>query len=299
MPLISTLTIGVSALRSFSKGLEVIGNNIANVNTTGYKSSRVSFADTFSETLSSSAPSSATSSNESAVQVGTGVQIAGIKTSFTQGSLTSTGNTTDLGVSGNGFFIVQDTSGSQFATRDGEFRIDDRGYLVTADGYKVQGLTGGTQAAAVTDASTVGNIQVGQNVPAGVQLSSVSIDTGGNVIEYYSDGSSATTNRVLLQNFNDPSALMKQGSNLYTGLSAAGPLSGATGTIFGDVTNGTNDAGTNGLGLIQAGTLEQSNVDLAQQFSDLITIQRSFQAGSRLITVSDTVLEDIVNLKRS
>jgi flagellar hook protein FlgE len=68
--------------------------------------------------------------------------------------------------------------------------------------------------------------------------------------------------------------------------------------VLGDVTNGSNDPGKNGLGLVQSGTLEQSNVDLAQQFSDLITIQRSFQAGSRLITVSDTVLEDIVNLKQ-
>ena len=119
MPLISTLTTGVSALRSFSKGLEVIGNNIANVNTTGFKSSSVSFADTFSDTLRASAPSTGTTSDQSAVQVGTGVQVASIKASFTQGALTSTGNTTDLGISGNGFFIVKDGSGNQFATRDG------------------------------------------------------------------------------------------------------------------------------------------------------------------------------------
>jgi flagellar hook protein FlgE len=298
MPLISTLTTGVSALRSFSKGLEVIGNNIANVNTTGFKSSSVSFADTFSDTLRASAPSTGTTSDQSAVQVGTGVQVASIKASFTQGALTSTGNTTDLGISGNGFFIVKDGSGNQFATRDGEFRIDDKGYIVTSDGYKVQGLTGGSQATPVTDASTVGNLQIGQNIPTGLQLKSVSIDTGGNVLESYSDGTTAATNRVLLQNFSDPSALMKQGSSLYTGLQAAGPISGSSGLVLGDVTNGSNDPGKNGLGLVQSGTLEQSNVDLAQQFSDLITIQRSFQAGSRLITVSDTVLEDIVNLKQ-
>jgi flagellar hook protein FlgE len=101
---------------------------------------------------------------------------------------------------------------------------------------------------------------------------------------------------VLLQNFNDTSALMREGANLYTALDAAGPIGGG---IFSNAVAGGNDPGANGLGRIQSGTLEQSNVDLTQQFSELITIQRSFQAGSRLITVSDSVLEDVVNLKRS
>jgi flagellar hook protein FlgE len=83
---------------------------------------------------------------------------------------------------------------------------------------------------------------------------------------------------------------MREGGNLYSGLTAAGPMGGG-------ILAGNNDPGTSGLASIQAGTLEQSNVDLTQQFSDLITAQRSFQAGSRLITVSDTVLEDVVNLK--
>ena len=96
MALIGTLTSGVSALRTFSKGLEVIGANIANVNTTAYKSSSTSYKDTFSNTLR------AASATDSATQIGTGVQIGGIMTNFTQGSLTSTGKGTDLGVSGNG-----------------------------------------------------------------------------------------------------------------------------------------------------------------------------------------------------
>src|SRR5687768_13062892 len=99
MALIGTLTSGVSALKTFSKGLEVIGNNIANVNTTGYKSSSTSFADTFSNTLRSAAAGG----GNSAVQVGTGVQIAGISTNYTQGSLSSTGKGSDLGISGTGY----------------------------------------------------------------------------------------------------------------------------------------------------------------------------------------------------
>jgi flagellar hook protein FlgE len=285
MPLIGTLTSGVSALRTFGKGLEVIGNNIANINTTGYKSSQATFADSFSNTLRASAPSSGTTSSQSAVQVGTGVQLGSITTNFNQGALNSTGNVTDLGISGKGFFIVENaTSGMQYATRDGQFRPDDNGYLITTGGLRLQGMMGSPAA--------LGDMQIGANVPAGAELQSVSFDTAGNMIESYSDGTSATTGRVQLQNFTDPSALMRDGSNLYTGLTAAGPIGGG-------ILAGSNDPGADGLGLIQSGTLESSNVDLTDQFSQLITTQRSFQAGSRLITVSDSVLEDIVNLKRS
>ncbi len=285
MALIGTLTSGVSALRTFSKGLEVIGNNIANVNTTGYKASSATFSESFSNTLRGSAPSSGTVSSQSGIQVGTGVQLSSISTNFTQGALNSTGNGYDLGISGAGFFVVQDaTSGAQYATRDGQFRKDDNGFLVTQGGLRVQGLTGATLA-------TVGDIQIGATLPVGAELQSVSIDTSGNVVESYSDGTSATTARLQLQTFSDTSALMKEGSNLYTGLIAAGPIGGG-------ILAGGNDPGSSGLGKIQSGTLESSNVDLTQQFSDLITTQRSFQAGARLITVSDTVLEDIVNLKR-
>lgn len=289
MALIGTLTSGVSSLRTFSKGLEVIGNNIANINTTGYKSSQATFSESFSNTLRGSAPSNGTASSMSGMQIGTGVQLAAINTNYSQGALTSTGVTTDLGISGRGFFIVQDaTSGNTYATRDGSFRLDDNGYLVTQNGLRVRGLTGdGTSAP-----STLGDVRIGQNLPTGTQLQSISIDRLGNLVEFYSDGTSATTNKIQLQNFNDTSALMREGNNLYTALEAAGPIGGG-------ILAGSNDPGSDGLGNVQAGTLESSNVDLTAQFSELITVQRSFQAGSRLITVSDTVLEDIVNLKRS
>ena len=291
MSLIDTLNTGVSALTSFSTGLEVVGNDIANVNTVGYKSSTASFEDSFSNTLKSSAPASGTQSSSSALQVGTGVQVSGVTTDFTQGALDTTGVTTDLAVSGNGFFIVKDaTSGTQYATRDGQFRIDSNGYLVTQAGQRVEGYVGGSSSSPL--GTTVGDIRVGQNPPANATLQSIAIDTAGNVVESYSDGTSATTNKVLLQNFSDTSALMKDGDNLYSGLSAAGPMGGG-------ILAGGNVPGASGLGSIQSGSLESSNVDLTQEFSNLITMQRSFQAGARLITVSDTVLDDVVNLKRS
>ena len=289
MSLIGTMGSGVSALRTFMKGLEVIGDNIANVNTTAYKASEAKYADSFSNILTRSAPQNAGGGNTPALGVGTGVTLAGVHANFNQGSLASTGKSTDLGVSGNGFFHVKNVmDGSVYATRAGDFRWDDQGYLVTSMGYRVQGATG-------NGLSTVSDIQLG-TPPANSQRQSITIDKLGNVVEFYSDGTSATTGRVLLQTFTDPSALVREGNNLYSGMQAAGPVGATSGFVL---DTAVNAPGTNGLGNIQSGTLELSNVDLTDQFANLITTQRSFQAGSRLITVSDTVLEDIVNLKRN
>ena len=289
MSLIGTLGSGVSALRTFMKGLEVIGANIANVNTTGYKAAEAKYADSFSNILQRSSPSSAGGSNTPSTGIGTGVILAGVNTNFSQGSLASTGKDTDLGVSGNGFFHVRNSvEGTEYATRSGDFRWDDQGYLVSPQGFRVQGATG-------TGLATVGDIKLG-TPPTGAQRQSVTIDKAGNVVEFYSDGTSATTNQVLLQSFTDPAALVKEGNNLYSGLIAAGPVGAAANSSA--LQAASNKPGTNGLGSIQSGTLELSNVDLTDQFANLITTQRSFQAASRLVTVSDSVLEDIVNLKQ-
>ena len=299
MSLIGSLGSGISAMQTFAKGLEVIGNNIANVNTTGYKTSNAEYGDSFSDLLKSStpAPASGNGSDTPSLQVGMGVKLASVDTNFSQGDISSTGIATNLAISGNGFFVVKDpVSGEQFATRDGSFRWDSNGYMVTAQGYRVQGLTGGTSGSAP---ATVGSIKEG-TPPAGTELKSASIDSQGNIVESYSDGSSVTTNQVLMQNYNDPSALMKQGGNLYAGLKAAGPVGGGNG----DSSDWSTDASSfapdhNGLGSIQSAALEGSNVDLTAEFGNMITAQRSFQAGSRLVTVSDTMLDDVVNLKRS
>jgi flagellar hook protein FlgE len=291
MSLIGTLTSGVSAMESFEQGLSVIGNNIANVNTTAFKSGSASYADSFSNILQSSTPAPGTSggSESNTVEVGTGVSVSGVSTNYAQGSLTSTGVPSDLAVSGNGFFIVKDPSdGSTYATRAGNFNIDSSGYLVTSQGYRVQGLTGGTSSASP---ATVGDIKLG-TPPTGTELQSYTIDGSGNLTEAYSDGSTVTTNQVLLQNFQNPAALTSVAGNLYSNMAAAQPVSGST-----TLSSTANTAGTNGLGSVQSGALELSNVDLTTEFANLITTQRSFEAGSRLITVSDTILEDIVNLK--
>ncbi|HTD67806.1 MAG TPA: flagellar hook-basal body complex protein [Candidatus Limnocylindria bacterium] len=283
--MLRSLNSGVSGIQQFQEQMDVIGNNIANVNTTAFKSARVEFADAFSQTLRGSAAGSATSSSTTSLQVGTGVSTSSIQNQFTQGAVTRTGLPTDLAVSGQGFFVVRDPmNNSTFATRAGDFRVDNNGYLVTNDGMRVQGFSD-------AGLSARGDIQIDATgapatAAAGATVASFSFDQQGQVNVRLSDGTEFIRGQVLLQNFQDPQALVKEGNNLYSGLSAAGPLTNP------DV------PGTMGLGRVQAGALELSNVDLANEFSTLITTQRAFQACSRIITTSDEMLQELVNLKR-
>ena len=303
MALIGSLTSGVSALTNFQKQIEVIGNNVANVNTTGFKSSTARFSDSFSNLLQNSAPSNGTTgSNIDAIQIGTGVQLEAIQKNFGQGTLSATGALTDLGVAGNGFFTVKDSLNDDvFVTRAGNFRLDDMGYLVTSDGLRVQGLSDGSAAYNVTSGTltptapaTVGDLKIDYTpVTGGPSMNSFAIDQTGNIIITLTSGDTFVRGQVLLQNFKDPNALVSVGNNRFSNLQAAGPVSGTT-----DLTAADNTPGSTGLGKIKASTLELSNVDLSNEFTSLITAQRSFQAGSRIVTTSDSVLEEIINLKR-
>jgi len=328
MSLVASLDSGVSALSTFAKGIQVIANNIANVNTTGYKGSRASYADNFSNLLQQGAPSdgSGSGSNLDSLQIGTGVNLQSSAADFGQGTLTSTGSNSDLGIAGNGFFIVRDSvSGVSYATRSGDFRIDDRGYLVTAEGYRVQGLSDGTatfNATAVgnsiaftkteTAPSSLGDIKIAFEVSVGSGVTnstggaftdaqvndakpsqkSYSITRKGDIKVGLSNGDTVTVGRVLLQSYRDPNALTREGNNLFSGFEAAGPVGGVGLTASG------NSPGSAGNGEVVVGTLELSNVDLSQEFANMITTQRSFQAGSRIVTVSDSLLEEVINLKR-
>lgn len=261
MALIGTLTSSVSALTNFTEGLEVIGNNIANVNTTGYKSSSASYSDSFSNTLR------AATSVDSARQTGTGVQLAGISTNYTQGSISTTGVATDLAISGEGYFLVQDpTSGQQYLTRDGAFKFDDNGYLVSSStGYRVLD----------TNENPI------QIPTSGVQSKNISSD--GTVSYVDSTGATVSVGTIGLAQVADLSKLMKEGGNLYD---------------FSATTAAISAPGTNGAGTFKTYSLELSNVDLTAELTNMITMQRSFQANARIVTVSDTILEDIVNMKR-
>jgi len=284
--MIGSLQTGVSGLQNFQQDLEVIGNNIANVNTSGYKSASMQFADTFSQSFGNTG-------SGSAMQIGTGVASASVESDFTQGTFNDTGIKTNLGVSGNGFFVVKDpSSGVNFVTRDGGFKLDSNGYMVSATGYRVQGYTG---TAPYSSASPIGDLQITDAVAIAAlndttdpapTIADYSIDSAGQINVALSDGTTGAIGQVVLQNFTNPQALQKEGNNLFFYSTDAGPLS----------TPGAPHSG--GLGLIQSGSVESSNVDLASQMAAMITAQRAFEANAKIVTTSDEVLQTLVNLKR-
>ncbi len=275
MPLLQSLSSGVSAMQQFQQELDVIGNNIANVTTAGYKSADVQFADALSQTMQGGGATGA-------MQIGTGVTTDSIANRFTQGAINSTGRNTDLAISGNGFFLVRNsTTNAQFATRAGNFDVDTSGYLVS-NGLRVQGYSD-------AGLSTIGDIKIDNTgAPGGstAAVQSFSFDSKGNIQVTLTDNTQFTRGEVLLQNFQSPQMLIKEGGSLYSGMAAAGPLAQAS------------VPSTNGLGKLVASALESSNVDLTTELSSLITTQRAFEANSKVITTSDEVLQTLVNLKR-
>ena len=283
--MLQALTSAVSGLDAFQQEIDVIGNDIANVDTVAYKSATTDLADSFSQTLANSDLGGGAS-----IQIGLGVVIAGIYNQFTQGAINPTGVQTDMAISGSGFFVVQDPlSGTQYATRAGDFQLNSNGYLVTPGGMEVIGYTNPAK-------KTIGPIQINDaNMPAadasaGATMSSWSVDPSGNIDITLSDGTSYVTGQILLQNFSNPNGLVKEGNNLYGNIGVAGPLGGAASPT-------PAVPGSNGLGTIQSGALEESNVDLSTEFANLIETQRAFQANARIITTSDEMLQDLVDMK--
>lgn len=288
--MIRSLNSGVSGIQQFQEKMDVIGNNIANVNTTGFKSARVDFADAFNDTLRESSAGNGTTSGTPALQIGSGVTTTAIRNIYTQGAVTRTGYQTDLAVSGDGFFVVRDpVSNETFVTRAGNFRVDSNNFLVTDSGMRVQGFTDPamtTRGDLVIDSS-----QRPSTVSPTATMTAFSIDLEGRVNIKMSDGSEFARGQVLLQRFSDPQSLRKEGQNLYSGIGSAGPLGGSSSPQ-------AEAPGSNGLGRIESGALELSNVDLAGEFTNMITTQRAFQASARIITTSDEMLQELVNLKR-
>jgi len=184
MSLVSTLNVGVSALKSYAEGIQVVSNNIANVNTVGYKASQAQYADTFSNLLRPMVPNqNATAVKVAPTQVGGGVQVESIAAVFAQGTIQTTSTNSDMGIAGNGFFRVRNPqTGQYFVTRAGNFRVDADGYLVTQQGYYVQGAIG-ANTKVVYDSTTGGyNVMGPQDnasvtVPTGLQQFSKSATT--------------------------------------------------------------------------------------------------------------------------
>ena len=422
-----SLFSGVSGLKNHQTRMDVIGNNIANVNTVGFKGSRVQFQDVLNQTIQGAAAGTGTRGGTNPMQVGLGMGMASIDTMFTDGSAQPTGKQTDLAISGQGFFVLSDGN-SQVYTRAGNFDFDTGGnYLVPGSGYKVMGwqadatgaintsgaittitvpvgstmaaspstkityannlsaagaiknvpvagVAGATADASITAYDSLGNAHkvtgtfertsasdwtftpksptdtkyavtggpytitfnsdgtyksvtpvpaispaanlieftptgatkvaiapdfssltqygnettvqaTSQNGYAAGTLDSTSIDPSGTIVGRFTNGQSKNLAQVALATFNNPAGLNKSGTSLYTksnnsGVAQVGP------------------SGSGGRGSFTPGALEMSNVDLAQEFSNMIITQRGFQANSKIITTTDQMLEELANLKR-
>ncbi|MBX5474632.1 MAG: flagellar hook-basal body complex protein [Thermoleophilia bacterium] len=278
----------VSGLKAHEIMMDVTANNIANVNTVGYKSARTSFENAFSQTLRGASGATGALGGTNATQIGLGVQLGGTESLMTEGSIQSTGVPLDCAIQGNGFFRValwnsatNAFSASKLYTRAGDFTTDTNGYLVTRDGHYVVGYAVDPVTGAVTSPATEQRILIN---PATTQT--VSIDQKGVVWTTDAAGTQRAVGAITLAKFPNENGLVRVEGNLFT----ASPGSGAE-------VPGTPDDGS-GLGTLVAGALEMSNVDLANEFTSLITAERGFQANSRVITTTDEMLQDLVNLKR-
>jgi flagellar hook protein FlgE len=404
------LFTAVSGLRNHQVWLDVIGNNIANANTAGFKGSSVNFDDVLSQTLTTGVAPSATKGGTNPMQVGLGMKLGSITPNFLQGSIQTTNRNTDLAIQGEGLFVLMNGADRVY-TRTGTFTLDANGTLVdAATGFKVLGAAGeikinqgqeslatattkalfkGNLDYAVADGSTyvatfavrdsvgaahtltitftknfaaspgqwdwavteadanisslttatgsivfdaTGRIASGASQAIGIVYTasagvttpqSVTLDFGtaanttpvtglaspstvtlasqdgvssgtlqsfaigqdGVITGFFSNGKSSTIDTVQIATFTNPSGLLKIGSNHFRESATSG-------------TPGVGNPGTAGRGTLVAGALEMSNVDLAQEFTSMIIAQRGFQANARTITVADSMLEELVNLKR-
>ncbi|MDC7122323.1 flagellar hook protein FlgE [Cellulomonas fimi] len=392
--MLRSLFSGISGLRAHQTQLDVTGNNIANVNTTGFKASQTQFQDTLSQMLQNGAGAQDGVGGTNPAQVGLGVRVAGITTNFTQGASQMTGRSTDMMIQGDGFFVVRKGTETYY-TRAGSFDFDATGQMVLpGEGALVQGwaavngvvdtngplvdlrvpagtlmpavatstasyegnldadaadgttlnrtidvydATGAsreleltftksatgwsltatdgtatvnagamtfTAAGALTTPTTVtvGGVAVDlstitgfsgidsvkartQNGQAAGVLQSFALGADGTITGAFSNGLKQTIGRLAIGSFTNPSGLEKAGGSLFR-----------TSVNSGDAQVGA--AGTGGRGTLAGGALEMSNVDLSSEFTSLIIAQRGFQANSRVITTSDEVLQELVNLKR-
>ena len=268
----------VSGLKNHQTMLDVTANNIANVNTVGYKGSRVSFADSLSQTVIGATAPGNGQAGRNAAQVGLGVQLASIDNLMGGGSLQSTGETTDLAVQGEGMFIVAKGSppampGAVEYTRAGDFTFNDEGFLTTQQGEYVMGRS---EVGAGAPNSYI-------QVPKGA--TDVAIGQDGSV-SYVPEGGGErkTVGYISVAKFANEAGLVRTSGSNWIESAASGKAQ--------DGTPG------NGFGLTISGTLEMSNVELATEFTNMISAQRGFEANSRVISTADEMLQNLVNLKR-
>jgi flagellar hook protein FlgE len=288
LAMMRSLFAGVSGMRSNQMMMDVVGDNIANVNTSGYKASRVVFQDTLSQLLTGGSSGNGTSiGSTNPSQVGLGVHVNAIDAIQTQGAIQNTGRATDLAIQGAGAFVMMLGSDTMY-TRAGSFSLDASNHLVDPSGAMAQGWAADpTGAIGTMDAASLVPVTVPPTDPSDPtsQLRSFAIGNDGKLNAVYANGTALVVGQLAVATFSNPAGLVARGDGHFN----SGPASG---------TAQLGAAGTGGSGTLAAGALEMSNVDLALEFTNMMIAQRAFQASSKVISASDEMMQDLVNLKR-
>jgi flagellar basal-body rod protein FlgG len=260
--MIRSLWISKTGLDAQQTNMDVTANNLANVSTNGFKRARAVFEDLLYQTLRQpGAQSSQQTQLPSGLQIGTGVRPVATERVFTQGNLQQTSNPLDVAINGGGFFQVLMPDGTTAYTRDGSFHVDSQGQMVTSSGFQVQ--------PAITIPANALNVTIARD----------------GVVSVTRAGSPAATQVGSLQlaNFVNPAGLQSMGENLYVETAASGTAS-------------ANAPGSNGLGLLNQGYVETSNVNVVEELVNMIQTQRAYEINSKAIQTSDQMLQRLVQM---
>lgn len=259
-----TLRTASTGLSAQQKYVEIISNNLANINTTGFKKVRPEFQDLLYETLRPAGNVARTGVEPlNEVQIGSGTELSATTRSYAQGDIEATNNPLDLSINGEGFFIIQKPDNSYAYTRDGSFQLNREGEIVTSQGYQL-----------------FPNLSVPDDA---VQINV----TRDGVVSILTEGSTdeQTLGQIELARFVNSGGLRSVGDNLFVESPASGQAI-------------IEQAGMNNTGELIQSHLETSNVDIVEEMVNMITAQRAYELNSKAVTTADDILATSVNLKR-
>lgn len=262
--MIRALWTAASGMQAQQKGIDVVANNLANVNTTGFKRSRADFQDLMYQNFKSmGAPSTSTTQVPTGIQIGLGTRLVAVSKIFTSGDFTQTGNDLDMAVEGDGFFSITMPDGTTGYSRAGAFKRDSTGQIVTSDGNPL--------SPAITIPNNATKINIGSD-------GTISVQQAGQT-------AATTVGNIQLATFSNPAGLTSLGKNIYMPTDASGAAT-------------TGTPGQNGVGTVSQGFLEMSNVNVAEEMVSMIVGQRAYEINSKAVNAADEMLQTANNLKR-
>ena len=266
--MLKSLTSAVSGLKNHQTLMDVIGNNIANVDSSGFRSSRVVFSDVYYQTLASASGANGSQGGKNAEQVGYGSSVSSVYVLNDGSSYTQTGRSKDLYIDGDGYFVEKDTSGNTEYSKLGNFYFDSTGNLTDAKGNRVCDDTGAEI-----------------NVSDLADYTDVTFSSSGEITGVDTNGTTTTLGQIGLAYFSNEDGLTQDGNGYYKESLNSG-------------TAQPTSPGSDNVGALVSGALESSNVDLTNEFTNMIVAERGYQANARVITTSDEILQELVGLKR-